>query len=239
MLQGPGSVSLCAARTLLACCHASPGWPRRLRVMKLRVLVVSTALAASACTGGDSRESGTTTSALTTTTTTTTATTVTTAPLSSLSWSRVAVFGGADLSSVTGGGPGLVAVGLDESGGDADAVVWTSADGITWSRVAHDEAVLGGTGDQVMWSVTGGGPGLVAVGLDESGGDADAVVWTSADGITWSRVAHDEAVLGGTGDQLMWSVTGGGPGLVAVGVDRPGGDADAVVWTSADGITWS
>jgi len=63
--------------------------------------------------------------------------------LSSLSWSRVpydeTVFGGwvgINMSSVTVGGPGLVAVGGD----GVNAAVWTSVDGITWSRVTHDQA---------------------------------------------------------------------------------------------------
>jgi len=101
--------------------------------------------------------------------------------------------------------------------------MWTSPDGITWFRVPHDEAVFGGEGEQAMNSVTAGGPGLVAVGLDGSGGDPHVAVWTSSDGITWSRVTHDEAVFGG----VMRSVTLGGPGLVAVGFDGSGGDPDA------------
>ena len=140
---------------------------------------------------------------------------------------------------MTAGGPGLVAVGVDTSGDDKDAAVWTSPDGITWSRVSDDEAVLGGEGEQLMFGVTAGGPGLVAVGYDGPGGDEDAAVWTSPDGITWSRVPHDETLLGGEDDQVMWSVTAGGPGLVAVGYDGSAGDADAAVWTSPDGITWS
>lgn len=40
-----------------------------------------------------------------------------------------------------------------------------------------------------------------------------ASVWTSADGITWSRVPHGDAVFG---NGEMCSVTVGGPGLVAV-----------------------
>jgi hypothetical protein len=99
--------------------------------------------------------------------------------------------------SVTVGGPGLVAVGWDWSGGDIDAAVWTSPDGVTWSRVPHDESIFGGPGFQEILSVAVGGPGLVAVGLDEAGGDRDAVVWTSPDGITWSRVPHDESIFGG------------------------------------------
>jgi hypothetical protein len=126
---------------------------------------------------------------------------------------------------------------------DADvAVVWTSADGLAWSRVPHDEAVFGlilGDGN-AMTGVTVGGPGFVAVGSDGLNSDnptgrARAVVWTSVDGLSWTRVPHDEAVFGGEGDQGMFDVTVGGPGLVAVGED----DQGAPVWTSEDGITWS
>ena len=119
--------------------------------------------------------------------------------------------------------------------------MWTSVDGITWSRVDHDEAIFGGTGEQNMTSVTVGGPGLVAVGWESAGFDADAAVWTSPDGITWTRVPHDEEVFGGSSYQAMWAVTAGGPGLVAVGEDRSGDfeDGDVAVWTSIDGITWS
>ena len=182
-----------------------------------------------------------------------------------VTWSRVphdeAVFGGADnqgMNSVTVGGPGLVAVGWVENdgeiNGDGAAAVWTSVDGVTWLRVPHDEAALGGAGFQGMSSVTVGGPGLVAVGVgagrmtvDEGHVDWEvkAAVWTSVDGVTWSRVPHDEAVFGGVGGQGMRSVTVGGPGLVAVGFDQPGDDVpsgrarDAAVWTSVDGATWS
>jgi len=159
-------------------------------------------------------------------------------------WTRVphveAVFGGnlnQRMWGVTAGGPGYVAVGDD--GDVGAAAVWTSVDGITWSRVPHDEAVFGGPGNQIMRGVTAGGPGLVAVGGDYGGGDLDAAVWTSVDGVTWSRVPHDEAVFGGTVHQEMQDVTVGGPGLIAVGYDNDGSDRDAAVWTSVDGITWT
>jgi hypothetical protein len=119
--------------------------------------------------------------------------------------------------------------------------VWTSPDGLTWSRVPHNESVFGGERRQMMLSVTTGGPGLVAVGTDgyptENNGNqlnkldepaVDAAVWTSPDGFTWSRVPHDEAIFGGEGAQRMASVTVGGPGLVAVGEEQyPGA---AAVW---------
>jgi hypothetical protein len=167
------------------------------------------------------------------------ATTLPSEPQSLSAWARVpndeAVFGGEGgqgMMSVTAGGPGLVAVGWDElEGVDHRAAVWTSPDGITWSRIPHDPEVFGGELNEVLWSVTAGGPGLVAVGSAE---DHVAAVWTSVDGVTWSRVPHDAAVFPGG---WIKSVTAGGPGLVAVGT---AGDEDvAVVWTSPDGITWS
>ena len=126
-------------------------------------------------------------------------------------------------------GPGLVAVAGDESGGDFDAAVWTSPDGVTWSRVPPDESVFGRARIQMMVSVTAGGPGLVAVGVDGSG-DEDAAVWTSVDGLTWFRVPDDESVLGGVRSQMMLSVIDREQGLVGVGRDDADGDRDAAVW---------
>ncbi len=170
-----------------------------------------------------------------------------TAPASGERWARIAhdeaVMGGPGVQSmvdVTAGGPGLVAVGAEGSDEAGDAAVWTSVDGITWLRVPDEAGVLGGPGDQTMWGVTAGGPGLVAVGRvgADLNSDGDAAVWTSVDGITWLRVPDEAGVLGGPGDQVMFSVVAGGPGLVAVGIDRLEAEMDAAVWTSVDGITW-
>jgi hypothetical protein len=57
--------------------------------------------------------------------------------------------------------------------------------------------------------VTGGGPGLVAVGWDER----DVAVWTSTDGLTWLQVPHDEAVFGAARGWGMVSVSTVGSGL--------------------------
>ncbi len=152
------------------------------------------------------------------------------ADASALDWVRVpgddAFDGGEELHGVTAGGPGLVAVGSD----DDVAAVWTSPDGLTWTRVATDDDSFGGEVNDVVAA----GPGLVAVGSDRDG----AAVWTSPDGLTWTRVPHD---LGGGG---IHDVTVGGPGLVAVGghelyADRPMGAIRAVVWTSPDGLNWT
>jgi hypothetical protein len=123
------------------------------------------------------------------------------------------------------------------------AVVWTSVDGISWTRIPHDEAVFGGVGAQAMTDVAAGGPGLVAVGWGFSGGapTADAAVWTSVDGIIWSRVPHDEEIFGGISYQAMWGVVTDGLSVVAVGEDRSRKpyDGELAVWTSVDGITWA
>ncbi len=103
-----------------------------------------------------------------------------------------------------------------------------------------------------MNSVTAAGPGLVAVGSDFmrsatlGGWVTVGVVWTSVDGINWSRVPHDEAVFEAPPrpELLMNSVTAGGPGLVAVGANtvhdfwathNNSGESDVAVWVAAPG----
>jgi hypothetical protein len=171
------------------------------------------------------------------------------------------------MSAVTVGGPGLVAVG--ERGGDSDQVVqsgawianrevgavWTSVDGLTWSRVPHDPSVFGEwEADQGpvsapmhglsarMADVTTGGPGLVIVGDVYRGGwgTGRGAAWTSSDGRTWSLATETIEAVAVNG------VTAGGPGLVAVGMasetptPSPANETwMAAVWTSTDGATWS
>ena len=233
--------------------------------MRYRLLLPALALLLASCGGGDSvfgpgptpaatptsdgSSSATTAGPASTTeapTTTNAATTSTTAAIASWAWSRPAadgsVFGGPEdqyAGAVAAGGPGLVAVGSDFAGGDFDAAVWTSADGMTWSRVPHDEAMLGGPGDQGMDGVVAGVAGLVAFGLEDAAGDDDVAVWTSPDGMTWSRVPHDEALFGGPDDQEARALAAVDPGFVMVGVDYSTGDGDTAVWTSPDGFAWS
>ncbi len=161
-----------------------------------------------------------------------------------LTWTRLpddeSVLGfGALMRSVTAYDDGFVAVGSDDSGGDADAAVWLSPDGLSWTRVAHDESVFGGEvdqlPDQLMVSVAAFGGGLVAVGESSSVFEINAAVWTSPDGLDWTRVRPDESIFD---DAVTLDVTAWGGGLAAVGIDVSDGDADAAVWTSADGVAW-
>lgn len=99
----------------------------------------------------------------------------------------------------------------------------------TFPRVV---SLFGGMGDQYARNTTSDGPRLVAAGFDASDGHKDAAVWTSLDGVAWSRVPHDESLFGGVSDQFIES---GGRGLVAVGADASGGDGDVAVWVTAGG----
>jgi hypothetical protein len=120
--------------------------------------------------------------------------------------------------------------------------VWTSVDGLEWSHVPTNDETFGSAGgNAVMESVTAGGPGLVAVGATGAGDQRKAVVWTSGDGLEWTRLPHDDETFGGDGGASMSGVIAGGAGLVAVGSTGDiveDGSGSGVVWTSVDGLTW-
>ena len=130
----------------------------------------------------------------------------------------------------TGGAP---VRGTASAGDDLDGAVWISVDGLNWARVSDARAGLGAPGDQEMFSVVAGGPGLVAVGYEGlAGGGWDAAVWVSADGLIWTRVSDESGELGGADFTDMRWVVVGGPGLVAVGSSGSESDTDAAVWVS-------
>ena len=135
------------------------------------------------------------------------------------------------------------------------AAVWTSTDGVTWTRVPHNEAVFGGLedGEQSMTAVAATSRGFTSIGADRSGSDFDAAVWLSEDGISWQRVPHDESIFGGDMadgrrlDQTMVDLVTVGDGLLVVGTEIAGpqvpedlseDDADLAVWLWPDGATW-
>lgn len=131
------------------------------------------------------------------------------------------------------GGPGFLALGdVDEAG---PAGLWTSVDGLTWQSVTPEP--FGGPDEPFVADIIDTGSGLVAVGSvnHEQVGER-AAVWTSVDGVSWSRVPEDPAVFGADPGIGMDHVVAGGPGLVAVGSHWPDG---SVVWTSVDGQTWT
>lgn len=168
----------------------------------------------------------------------------------SAAWRQVAaqpvpddrVAGTSRMLSVAETAAGFVAVGthLSDDAGEATGLVWTSADGVSWTAVEHDAEVFG---DAVMRSVTATGDGVVAVGHNAP--RDEALVWTSRDGQRWVRAEQAPALVGRDGgDRLgMESVVAldaglsgeGGPELVAGGWSADG----AALWTSPDGAQWS
>jgi len=126
---------------------------------------------------------------------------------------------------------------LTTDAGDRDAAIWVESGG-GWSRV--DQDALGGPGDQQINAVLDAGPGVVAVGIDDSGGDVDAAVWTSTDGRIWTRVPHVEATFGGRGAQRMSSLSIFGKTIIAAGYsETAAGDSNGAIWLSPDGTNWT
>ena len=172
-------------------------------------------------------------------------------------WQRV---GGAVMEpaigtfDVTVVGSRLFVVGFDWGEWDREnGVIFTSDDGVSWVRLAEDDPALT-LGAVLMYAVTDGGPGLVAVGAgceNETGECAvHPTAWTSVDGTSWTRTPEDPAIFGdGTTQRgAMYGVADTSHGLVAVGsmrywtVDDEGVEVPVsfhpAVWISDDGITW-
>ena len=132
---------------------------------------------------------------------------------------------------VAAGESGLVAVGAASGGPSGQPRTWTSPDGLSWT--VHEDVPQ-------FSAIAATGSGFVAVGTEEltenachagAVGDCRAAVWTSVDGITWTRVPHNDATFGaGPDKQMMSDVTAIDSGLLAVGTS---------VWYSPDGTTWS
>lgn len=209
-----------------------PQAPGRLRATA--ALLAAATLIASACANGADAAAPTTTPQTMATTTTLPP------PPPERAWlrSRDPVFRGLghqSIAAVALGGPGLVAVGVDSSGDDADAAVWLSSDGEAWTRV--ESPALGGAGAQGMEELVIAPAGIVAVGWDSSGGDVDAAAWFSVDGVTWEKAGGD--AFRNEGHEEARTVLAAGDGFIAAGFAVIGREADAAVWMSPDGRKWS
>ena len=107
------------------------------------------------------------------------------------SWAKVSDGAGiGSLLDVAAGPDGLVAIDGDRGG------IWFSADGTAWEPTDDIHADSGTTG-LTVWSVAAAGSGYVATGSDDACAvepcpGAVAVIWTSPDGRSWSRVEGDE-----------------------------------------------
>ncbi|MGI8807468.1 MAG: hypothetical protein ACR2KK_06445 [Acidimicrobiales bacterium] len=135
------------------------------------------------------------------------------------------------LLTVCGGPSGFVTAGLVEKGGKTDAAVWFSPDGDTWERA--DGAGITAGGDKVVAGCVATGSGFVMAGNKMKGQAADAAVWRSADGRSWTSV--ESPVFTGDDSQYIQSLVADGDWMVAVGGDSRTGPSEGAIWTTSDG----
>jgi hypothetical protein len=145
------------------------------------------------------------------------------------------------IEAITYGNSHYVAVGDvrdqgDESYTNPRAAVWTSSDGLTWIRLPENDDVFNGPWHQEMFDVAYGPAGFVAIGSTEGDDGMSSVgaIWQSPDGLTWTRIAHDDDLFGEhTPDDWLrlTDVVHGNNGYVAIGSEG--------ILRSEDGLTWS
>ncbi|MGH2407593.1 MAG: hypothetical protein ACRDF7_05905 [Candidatus Limnocylindrales bacterium] len=138
--------------------------------------------------------------------------------------------------------------GKDPMADFTSAIIWTSADGLEWSRVpdgpefdgARISDVVGHGNVALAFGIGGVCLPDACSGLPPNGG---TIVWSSDDGKRWQRLEKT-----GLEDGAVTRVIDTGGGLIAVGYvanqgSKPDGDpfsdpTDAAVWRSADGRLW-
>jgi hypothetical protein len=107
------------------------------------------------------------------------------------------------ITAVAGGPNGFVAIGADFSeNSDAPYAAWFSVDGQTWQQGdAFTSLDDEGTASMSVKSVAATQAGFVAVGANgecaltpcrPEDSPLDAAIWTSADGLSWSRLPRNE-----------------------------------------------
>jgi hypothetical protein len=132
-----------------------------------------------------------------------------------------------------------VAVGISGTDGAYDIGVRRRRAGSgNWSEGTADDDSLGGPGSQQAYGCAASEQGFVMVGSDDSSGDSDARIWTSEDGVSWTRL--ESGLLGGAGDQWASAVTAvpedHDGGWLVGGTDTVNGDGDVALWRlHADG----
>jgi hypothetical protein len=152
------------------------------------------------------------------------------------------------ITAVTPAGEGWVAVGEEDAPCQSEgcgleitrAVVWTSSDGLHWTRAPAVAAFE----TSVMFGVARGDLGYVAVGaaVDETKpatapAATRSAVWTSTDGRSWSRVP-DAGLPHSSGDGSIEAVAAGAGGFVGIGQNLADIGSSGVAWWSSDGRTW-
>jgi hypothetical protein len=134
---------------------------------------------------------------------------------------------GTVMNSVTAGPEGIVAVGSDVS--SQRAVAWRSDDGVTWTQ-APETPTLENHGLRIEMRAVAWTPGGYVAGGHMLFGTQypTAVVWTSPDGLAWTRASEPASFSQGK----IQGIAAGGPGVVAVGSFGSPDFSIPTVWVS-------
>ena len=146
-------------------------------------------------------------------------------------------------AALLAGGPGgWVAVGPQ--------AIWTSPTGLTWTLAATHGISPQLPGDSV-WVITKTAGGFLAAGTGAangaSHGTAQAVIWTSRDGVTWQRMTAAQLGLAGPGEtvrNISYATWHGNAtvisGTVSSSTGARGGTTYDAAWLSTnDGASWT
>jgi hypothetical protein len=145
--------------------------------------------------------------------------------------------------AVDSAGATAIAVGYEEVVTDegvldsSTAVVWRTLDGQAWERAPDQAAfVIGPPSITHMFGVTATASSWIALGIAADSGDYDSGAWTSADGLTWSRIPARQSPTGRSA--MISDVVHTDPGLVAVGTISGEHGSVVAAWVSQDGTDW-
>ena len=146
-------------------------------------------------------------------------------------------------AALLAGGPGgWVAVGPQ--------AIWTSPTGLTWTLAATHGISPQLPGDSV-WVITKTADGFLAAGTGTANGASDgtaqAVIWTSRDGVTWQRMTAAQLGLAGPGEtvrNISYATWHGNAtvisGTVSSSTGARGGTTYDAAWLSTnDGAAWT
>ncbi len=139
-------------------------------------------------------------------------------------------FGHAAITDVIDGPSGLLATGTLVENGHDQVAVWSSNDGLAWTR----DADAGLSKDTTAGRLAQNGTTTVMAALTCPPGPTycgDTIVLANVAGGGWQLAS-------GTGDGPT-TIIAGGPGFVAAGSNQDGNGPTGVVMTSTDGTSWT
>ena len=171
--------------------------------------------------------------------------TVTTASSDGIHWTagrtlpKAGIGSPVDITAVVEGPKGLLAIGRlgrGVCGGIPTVdVLWSSTDGLTWTRVPLPAAFANSS----VYTLDAGSSGYIATGVLTDG--ATTAIWVSTDGRSWRRASMPKSAAGTVFVDGATAFAGGFVLSGAQQIQLGCGESVQVpsVWSSADGKSWS